>query len=393
MANVQERTGATGIKTYRVGYRDDSGKYKYTPTMMNEDDAWRIKEVIEEQSYEVALKLLDAYRESDAITLREWFRRHLDIRAIEVTDGTIAEYEREAERTWMPRLGNFPLDTITKDMVIDWIAWQMKQPTHRSQLARQKAEDAGLVDLPDLVPVKPKTVRNAHSLLSATLESAVEAEHIARNVARGAPLPKDDIEDEKEIFSHAEWDRFHTAMQDDYKDFTAFLLAVGCRINEATAVQVRDFDPANRVIRIVRAMKKARNGKVLGTPKSRRSRRVVMLPDWAVEMLKRLVKGKKPDDLLFTTPTGKQIKSSNYSDRQWKRALEKAEITKHITPHSARHTFASWALMSGVAPQVVQHRLGHESLATTSEVYGHLLLDAQEAAVDAIKWEPRKELE
>ena len=393
MANVQERTGATGIKTYRVGYRDDSGKYKYTPTMMNEDDAWRIKEIIEEQGYEIALQILGATQGSDAITLREWFPRHLAIRAIEVTDGTIAEYEREAERTWMPRLGDFPLDTITKDMVIDWIAWQMKQPTHRSQVARQKAEDSGLVDLPDLVPVKPKTVRNAHSLLSATLESAVEAEHIARNVARGAPLPKDDIEDEKEIFSHAEWERFHTAMQAEYKDFTAFLLVVGCRINEATPVQVRDFDPANRVIRIVRAMKKARQGKVLGTPKSRRSRRVVMLPDWAVDMLKERCKGKKPDDLIFTTPTGKQIKSSNYSDRQWKRALKEAKITKHITPHSARHTFASWALMSGVAPQVVQHRLGHESLATTSEVYGHLLLDAQEAAVDAIKWEPRKELE
>lgn len=393
MANVQERTGATGIKTYRVGYRDDSGKYKYTPTMMNEDDAWRIKEIIEEQGYEIALQILGATQGSDAITLREWFPRHLAIRAIEVTDGTIAEYEREAERTWMPRLGDFPLDTITKDMVIDWIAWQMKQPTHRSQVARQKAEEAGLVDLPDLVPVKPKTVRNAHSLLSATLESAVEAEHIARNVARGAPLPKDDIEDEKEIFSHDEWERFHSSMQAEYKDFTAFLLVVGCRINEATAVQVRDFDPANRVIRIVRAMKKARQGKVLGAPKSRRSRRVVMLPDWAVDMLKERCKGKKPDDLIFTTPTGKQIKSSNYSDRQWKRALKEAKITKHITPHSARHTFASWALMSGVAPQVVQHRLGHESLATTSEVYGHLLLDAQEAAVDAIKWEPRKELE
>lgn len=73
-----------------------------------------------------------------------------------------------------------------------------------------------------------------------------------------------------------------------------------------------------------------------------------MLPDWAVEMLIRRTEGKKPTDLIFTTPTGRPIKSSNYSDRQWKKALGKAEITKHITPHSARHTFASWALMEGV---------------------------------------------
>ncbi|MCV7584143.1 tyrosine-type recombinase/integrase [Micrococcus luteus] len=63
-------------------------------------------------------------------------------------------------------------------------------------------------------------------------------------------------------------------------------------------------------------------------------------------------------------------------------------MTKDLSPHSARHTFASWALMEGVAPQIVQHRLGHESLETTSRRYAHLLLDAQRAAVDAIGWEP-----
>ena len=69
-------------------------------------------------------------------------------------------------------------------------------------------------------------------------------------------------------------------------------------------------------------------------------------------------------------------------------ALAAAGITKDLSPHSARHTFASWALMEGVAPQIVQHRLGHESLETTSRRYAHLLLDAQRAAVDAIGWEP-----
>lgn len=65
-----------------------------------------------------------------------------------------------------------------------------------------------------------------------------------------------------------------------------------------------------------------------------------MLPDWAVEMLLRRTEGEKPTELIFTTPTGRPIWSSNYSDRQWKKALEKAETTKHITPRSARHTLA-----------------------------------------------------
>lgn len=393
MANVQERLSSTGVKTYRVGYYDDSGKFKYTPTLVSEEGAERIKEIIETQGYKIALEILGAQSNSDKLTLREWFPQHLSIRAIEVTDGTIAEYEREAERTWMPRLGDFPLDVITRSHVIEWIGWQMKQPTHRSQKAYDRAKKAGIRDLPELVPVKPKTVRNAHSLLSSVLEGAVTSEHIARNVARGVPLPKDDVENEKEIFTRDEWSRFYEVMEDHYKAFTAYLLVTGCRIGEATAVRVRDLDTKAGVLYVVRAWKKARNGTTIGTPKSRRSRRVVKLPDWAVHLFAQHSKGKKPEDLLFTTPTDRRIRPSNYRDRQWDQALTRSGITKHVTPHTARHTFASWALMAGVAPQTVQHRLGHESLATTSEVYGHLLLEAQDEAVEAIEWEPPKELE
>lgn len=394
MANVQERTSPTGVISYRVGYRDDNGKFKYTPTLQNRAGAERIKEIIEEQGHKIALQILDAQTNSDELTLRQWFDRHLAIKAIEVEDGTIAEYEREAERTWMPRLGDLPLDTITKDMVIDWVAWQKDQPTDRSQRARQKALDAGLKGkyLPKIETVKPKTVRNAHSLLSSVLGTAVEHDHIPRNVAYGVPLPKDGIEDEKEIFTREEWDRFYSHMTDYYQDFTAVLLAAGVRISELAALRVRDVNIKQRTIVIAQSWKKGRNRKVLGTPKSRRSRRHIMMPDWAIEICARHCDGKDTDDLVFTSPRGNRVNDNNYRERHWNKALEKAKIGKHVTPHSARHTFASWALMAGVAPQVVQHRLGHESLATTSEVYGHLLLDAQEAAVDAINWEPRKQI-
>ena len=97
---------------------------------------------------------------------------------------------------------------------------------------------------------------------------------------------------------------------------------------------------------------------------------------------------RQPEDFLLTSPTGRVIHRTNFVERHWKPALAAAGIAKHLTPHSLRHTFASWALMDGVPAQVVQHRLGHESLQTTSRVYAHLLLDAQRAAVDAIGWEP-----
>ena len=50
--------------------------------------------------------------------------------------------------------------------------------------------------------------------------------------------------------------------------------------------------------------------------------------------------------------------------------------------------FASWQLMAGGPAQVVQMRMGHESLATTSTVYAHLLVEEQAGAVGSLGWDP-----
>ena len=236
--------------------------------------------------------------------------------------------------------------------------------------------------------MSPKTVRNAHALLSAVLGLAVQEGILPANPARGADLPDDDVEEERGIFSRAEWARFYAAMSESYQPLLIVLLVTGARWGEATALQVRDLDVAASVIHVRRAWKKGKEGAVLGVPKTARGRRTIMLPDWAVETLEPLAAGRAADEFLLTAPGGGVIHRTNFVERHWKPALAAAGIAKHLTPHSLRHTFASWALMDGVPAQVVQHRLGHESLQTTSRVYAHLLLDAQRAAVDAIGWEP-----
>lgn len=387
MATIQTRKGKTG-ESYRVGYYDDSGKFTFTPTMKSRDGAERIAKIIDKQGYKVALRVLNVKQKSDVLTLEEWFRKHLTRKSITIEDGTIAGYEREAARTWLPILGDYPLDTITSDAVIEWITWQMKQPTARSEARREKERAAGMKKLSPVEMVAPKTVRNAHGLLSSVLQSAVEADLIPRNVAKGAPVPRDGIREEKEIFTREEWELFYSGMQDHYKPLIAFLLVTGCRIGEATAVRAGDLNVKARTVSVVRAWKKARVGREMGTPKSRRSRRVIMVDDWAMDAFAALTKDKAPDDLLFTAPRGGQIHAHRFAARQWTDALEKSGISKHLTPHSLRHTFASWQLMAGVAPQVVQMRMGHESLATTSTVYAHLLVEEQSSAVASIGWQP-----
>jgi hypothetical protein len=67
----------------------------------------------------------------------------------------------------------------------------------------------------------------------------------------------------------------------------------------------------------------------------------------------------------------------------WDKALAKAALGIHITPHGLRHAHASWLLAGGADVQVVKERLGHGSILTTAK-YLHDLPDAGDRALDSL---------
>lgn len=92
------------------------------------------------------------------MTLADWFPKHLAIVSIKATEGTVDDYRKIAERSFLPGLGHKPLDMITRQDVIDFIAWYMKQPNQASVAAREKAEREGR----PLPPLKPLKVHQEH---------------------------------------------------------------------------------------------------------------------------------------------------------------------------------------------------------------------------------------
>lgn len=69
-----------------------------------------------------------------------------------------------------------------------------------------------------------------------------------------------------------------------------------------------------------------------------------------------------------------------------KNLAEKAGITKNISPHTFRHSFATHLVDGGADLRAVQEMLGHESI-TTTEIYTHL--DRQYLKDAIIRFHPR----
>jgi site-specific recombinase XerD len=106
--------------------------------------------------------------------------------------------------------------------------------------------------------------------------------------------------------------------------------------------------------------------------------RIVFLSSTAKDSLKEYI-GKRRDPSPFLFISHDRAKSGRtdlpISPRSIQRMVEKyslaAGITKHITPHTLRHTFATDLLLSGADIRSVQSMLGHASI-TTTQIYTHI---------------------
>jgi integrase len=141
---------------------------------------------------------------------------------------------------------------------------------------------------------------------------------------------------------------------------------------------------------------------IWSTPKTHQSRDVP-IPRSLIDALVGQAAGKKPEDVLFSSPNGEPIRLANWRQRVWDPAVAAAGLTG-LTPHDLRHTAASLTIASGASVKHVQRMLGHKDAAMTLNVYASLFeddlddvsnrLDAAllEAAAACVRPEPSAEI-
>lgn len=175
------------------------------------------------------------------------------------------------------------------------------------------------------------------------------------------------------------------------------LAGAGLRWGEAAALEVRDITLTGEragTVSVTKAWKTGESGPVVGAPKTARSRRTVTLPRALAERIAEHIADAPPrprgpggvGDLLLTNAAGRPIRNWVFHGHTWGPALDALEEAGALRPriHDLRHTHASWLIAAGVPLMVIQRRLGHESIKTTSDRYGHLADDADALAAAAL---------
>ena len=135
------------------------------------------------------------------------------------------------------------------------------------------------------------------------------------------------------------------------------LYACGLRISEALGLKPTDID-SDRMLIHVRQGKGNRD-------------RMVMLSPKLLEELRLYVRWARPHYWLFPGTDPTQPLCTRTLQRTCRLTGERAGITKRVTPHVLRHSFATHLLDAGTDLRVIQTLLGHRSLATTA-VYTHV---------------------
>ncbi|MGJ7923209.1 tyrosine-type recombinase/integrase [Neobacillus sp. LXY-4] len=181
-------------------------------------------------------------------------------------------------------------------------------------------------------------------------------------------------------------------------DYLVFLILAytGIRVGELVALKWKDIDFKNHTISITKTYYNPKNNALeyqLVTPKTRKSRRKIIVDEEVIdalkehkknqdEVIKRLGAAYHNKDFIFAKMErhyGYPIVVKNVRDRM-KRLLAIAGLNEDLTPHSLRHTHTSLLAEAGVSLEQIMDRLGHSDDQITKNVYLHVTQEMKKEA-------------
>lgn len=240
----------------------------------------------------------------------------------------------------------------------------------------------------------PKGVESVHNVISGSFKYALRMEIVWRNPAKAVSPPKIARKEvEPPVIS---WVKgiLRQAEVEQHPLFPCLHLIAytGIRRGETLGLRHQDLDLEHGTVSIVQTVSRSvQKGIIVEPTKSNAGRRVIDIDDITVKILRahigtqllyRAELGDAYQDtgLIFPGPLGEPINPMKLT-RAFQ-ALAKKQGIQGAKLHNLRHFHASVMLQNGASLLLVSKRLGHASVSTTGDIYGHLLPGWQKEAAN-----------
>ncbi len=280
------------------------------------------------------------------------------------------QYRSAVKNHLIPGLGHLPIQKITAAKIQAFYAEKLNN---------------GLA---------PRTITFIHAVLHSALENAVKWGLVSRNVAKLVSLPRTQRYEAKTLTAEEAKKLIETAQESRIEVLLVVAVTTGMRRGELLALHWDDVDFEQGVVYVHRTVNRVTGHGFKETePKTKSSRRRIVLPDIAVEALKehrlhqdqiRVKAGEKwyEQGIIFCNRHGRFLNPERVV-ALFHRLLADAGLPD-MRFHDLRHSAATILLVAGVHPKVVQERMGHSSIAMTMDIYSHVLPSMQQEVADKI---------
>lgn len=240
-----------------------------------------------------------------------------------------------------------------------------------------------------------KTILEHHRLIGTILAQAEKEMLVPYNAAAKATPPKAEKHDAN-YFQLQDIVKIRAALEDEplkWKVITHLLMITGCRRGEIMGLRWDRVDFEQNRVRIDSALLYSPKRGIYEDTTKTGNVRYIKLPLETMTLLRkyrvaymelRLKNGDRWKDTgyLFTKDNGEPMIPDSIT--AWLRDFSTRHDLPHINPHAFRHTMASVLISNGQDVVSVSKRLGHAKVSTTTDIYSHIIQEADSRATECL---------
>jgi integrase len=310
------------------------------------------------------------------LTVKAYFERWMaDQFKLHAKPRSIATYEQMLKYYIYPALGDIRLDKLTSQHIRTW----------RAEMSRSGYADA--------------TIELARTVLRQGLAQALSDGVVTRNVAalvkggrrQGKTINVLTVDQARSFLSAARGERLEAALR--------LLLSLGLRRGEVCGLRDEDIDLARGILHINGTLQWIPGeGLDWGEPKTASGRRTIKLPETLLIILREHLERRNAEraamgaawvecPYLFVAAKSGGPLNPNQIYQAFLRVARRAALPADATPHTLRHSCASFLYAQGAAVKTISAILGHANTAITNDLYIHLFqetVDEAAATVEAL---------